>query len=93
MAKFTVRIELSEADFDDYETLHEEMEKKGFSRTITDSSGVNYQLPDAEYNYTGAKSTQEVLDLAKLAAKLTNVDFRILVTKSEKRKWYNLNKV
>jgi hypothetical protein len=39
MIKYTVRVELHDAEDDDYENLHEAMEKKGFVRWAKDSEG------------------------------------------------------
>ena len=49
MTQFTVRVELHEADWDDYDVLHAEMRKEGFSTTITGSDGKTFELPTAEY--------------------------------------------
>lgn len=48
MAKFTVRVELHDANSEDYDNLHKKMEAKGYSREIS-SNGKTYQLPSAEY--------------------------------------------
>jgi len=93
MASFTTRVELHYANEDDYETLHEEMAKQGFKRTITASDGITYHLPTAEYNYIGDKTKDQVLDKAKTAAEKTRKNFCTLVTESNGRTWYNLEKV
>lgn len=94
MAMFTVRVELHNADSNDYENLHQEMEAAGFSRTITTTSGEVYQLPNAEYSYTGDKTTEQVRDLASDTAKKVKANPAILVTKSDgTRRWSGLNKV
>jgi hypothetical protein len=92
MAKFTTRVELHDADSDDYETLHSAMKSKGFTRYLTDSDGVKWTLPTAEYNYVGNATKSEVLEKAKAAAKQTKLKHEILVTKSDGRTWYNLKK-
>ena len=61
MSQFTTRVELHDADSADYEELHEEMEKRGFTRTVTSSDGITYQLPTAEYNYEGSAERSDVL--------------------------------
>lgn len=98
MANFTVRVELIDKLSSDYELLHEEMKKEGFSTTIKKTNEPSYKLPPAEYSKIGDFTTLEVLESAKIAA--TNVcgnieeDFRVLVTKSEvSREWYNLEPV
>jgi hypothetical protein len=44
MALFTTRVELHNASYSDYETLHAAMERRGFSRRITSDSGKTYRL-------------------------------------------------
>jgi hypothetical protein len=68
MAKFTTRVELHDADEDDYDTLHSAMEDEGFSRTITSGKGVAYYLPSAEYDRSGDFTIEQVLDSARNAA-------------------------
>ncbi len=93
MAAFTVRIMLHEADWNDYEKLHSEMEKQGFDRTITSNDGVTYQLPDAEYDISGDISQSDVLAKAKTAANQTKMKYAVLVTQSAGRIWFGLDKV
>jgi hypothetical protein len=47
MNRFTTRVELHYADEDEYETLHEEMQRRGFSRTIlgTDRVSIIFHRP------------------------------------------------
>ncbi len=66
MAKFTVRIELRDSSSADYDKLHERMEAKGFSRTITTSLGNTYRLPNAEYIYIQARMKTKNLLLTLL---------------------------
>ena len=92
MPNFTARIELHGAKTsEDYENLHREMENKGFSRDITDSKGVSYRLPTAEYNYVGQRTIEQVLEMAKSAASKVKADFEAIVTESNGRRWYNLH--
>lgn len=93
MAKFTTRVELINADSDDYDTLHQEMENRNFSRTIVGTDGVEYNLPPAEYNRDGNYTRQQTLDSAIAAANTTGKQSRILVTESNGRKWSNLEVV
>lgn len=85
MKKFTTRVELHKANSEDYDTLHTEMMKEGFSTTIQFENDDNiYQLPTAEYNRAGENLTsQNVLDSAKRAAAKTNKTFSVLVTKAD----------
>lgn len=93
MSQFTTRVELHEADSADYEELHEEMEKRGFTRTVTSSGRITYQLPTAEYDYQGSAGRSEVLRRAKAAAGAVKESYEVLVTKSGGRKWFGLPKV
>lgn len=90
MAKFTTRVELHDASGSDYNKLHDEMEKEGFTRTWKTDDGTVYHLPEAEYDFRGAKEKDDVLKLAKKAAKRVKSSFEIFVTKSAGRTAYNL---
>ncbi len=93
MASFTTRVELHSASYLDYETLHEQMRKQGFSRRITSDDGLTYHLPTAEYNIELAASRSVVLDRAKAATRTTGKSASILVTESSGRTWSNLDPV
>lgn len=76
---FTVRVELHNADKSDYVLLHSEMEKAGFSRTITDIRG-KYWLPESEYITSNYKSGDDTCkEVSKIASK-TGKKSSILVT-------------
>jgi hypothetical protein len=92
MAQFTVRVELHRADEDDYETLHDAMERRGFSRLITSDDGEVYHLPWAEYNMQDSVTRAQVLTLAKAAANETGKNYAVLVTESNGRTWSGLAK-
>jgi hypothetical protein len=93
MARFTVRVELhGDASGEVYKTLHTAMEMEGFTRTITETAtGLEFQLPMAEYNITADRTKSQILSSAKRAARQVNRSFSILVTKSAGRIWYNLD--
>lgn len=94
MARFTTRVELLNPQEGDYDTLHEEMEIRNFTRTIVnDSSGIEYHLPPAEYNRIGNYTRQQTLNAAIAAANVTGRQNRILVTQSGGRLWHNLEEV
>lgn len=92
MTSFTTRVVLHDAQWEHYEALHGHMEKRGFQRTVTADSGEAYQLPDAEYDYRGAETKQEVRDKAKAAADQTGKRCAVLVTESAGRCWIGLEK-
>ncbi|WP_237388023.1 DUF2622 domain-containing protein [Xenorhabdus sp. Sc-CR9] len=93
MARFTVRIQLSDADASDYEELKELMEEVGFSKNITSIDGISYKLPDAEYDYSGRETASEVLDAAYKIAEMVKAKPKVLITKSAERRWKGLSKV
>jgi hypothetical protein len=92
MARFTTRVELlNDASREDYDTLHFEMERRNFTRTITDdTTGIVYQLPPAEYNRDGDYTRQQTINAAEAAAQATGNPYRIIVTESNGRTWTNL---
>jgi hypothetical protein len=92
MAQFTVRVELHNADDDDYEALHSAMKSEGFSRFIKSDDGTKYHLPPAEYVRSGELTRKQVLDSAKSAAAETGRKSSILVTESVGRSWSGLTK-
>ncbi|MBZ9574379.1 hypothetical protein [Modicisalibacter sp. MOD 31.J] len=92
MAKFTVRVVLQGASWEDYEDLHEAMEQLGFLRYLIGKNDNKVQLPDAEYNYDGViDDMHEVLRRAKRAAGRVGKESSILVTKAAGRTWSNLD--
>ena len=93
MPKFTTRVELHNANGDDYDNLHDEMKAEGFTRTIKNSDGESYRLPTAEYNYIGNNTASEVRDKAADAAGRVKKKFAVLVTESASRSWQGLDKV
>jgi hypothetical protein len=93
MTNYTVRIELHDADDEDYTDLHTAMEKKGFIRWIKDSGGSKSRLPTAEYNMAdSALDRSEILNRAKAVADSVkpNPAPWILVTQSAGRSWSGL---
>jgi len=90
MAQFTIRIELHEATWPDYDRLHAAMERQGFSRQITGNDGRTYQLPWAEYDGTATLTSMQVLGAAQTAANSTGKKNSILVTEANNRAWSGL---
>jgi len=90
MPKFTVRVELHNAEPQDYELLHQEMFKFHFKRTIEGTNGKIYKLPTAEYNIINADTGENIRSNALQAAKNIGKDASILVTPSDGRYWTNL---
>lgn len=93
MAQFTTRVELHNATYNDYETLHREMDRRGFARTIRADNGEVYQLPTAEYDCSATNGRATVLAAAQAAAAQTGKSASILVTESAGRTWSGLQKI
>jgi hypothetical protein len=92
MAKFTVRITLHEAEWEEYSKLYDSLEKEGFRDTIS-SDKASYKLPDGEYAISGNYSLDDILNKAKKAINSTSVEGSVLVTQSSGRTWFGLDKV
>jgi len=91
MAKFTVRVELHEAEQADYDRLHAAMEERGFSRRIKSDDGSTYQMPLAEYNGIGNFTSAQIRDIARAAADITGKRSAVFVTEALSRAWVGLN--
>lgn len=93
MAKYTVRIELHKTAENSsvYEILHDEMKKKGFTRTIKSTSNKVYYLPSAEYNIKSSLNIDEVTNIAWEVIKKTNHKGEVLVTEVLSRRWRGLD--
>ena len=92
MTSFTARVELHDATWKDYETLHDRMRSQGFATTIKGSDGIIYRLPPAEYRYDGSLSISDALARAKLAAAGVKTKYAVLVTEGAGCMWYGLER-
>lgn len=92
MARFTVRIELHNATWDDYKEMYKHLEKQGITDVIAADDGQKYKLPPAEYNYEGNASRTQVLKMAKASAAKVSRSYAVVVTESAGRTWYGLSK-
>lgn len=92
MSTFVIRVELHSATWQDYDTLHQEMGKEGFSRTIRSDDGVVYQLPTAEYAATSSGTTAQVLEAAKQAATRTGKSFGVIASQTMNSSWIGLQR-
>jgi len=93
MAKFTIRIELHDATWDDYMEMYKHLEAQGITDIITSGDGTRYRMPPAEYNYEGTATRADVLALAKKSASKVVKSYAVLVTESSGRSWEGLDKV
>lgn len=83
MSGFSTRVELHNASWSHYETLHGSMAVQGFKRTIKADNGVTYQLPTAEYRFDGFVTKADVLEKAKVAANTTGLNYEIFVVEGD----------
>ncbi len=80
MSNYVARIELHNANYGDYETLHAAASRRGFSRTIVADNGGKYQLPTGTYVAEGTNATlQQAYDAAQAAAVETRKTFWVVV--------------
>jgi hypothetical protein len=87
---YPTRIELHDAKWEDYETLHAAMGRAGFSRLIRGSDGKTYHLPWAEYVMTGDYTAASVRDAAVRAAATTGKSAEVLTSASNDLAWQGL---
>lgn len=90
MSSFITRIELHSASYSDYENLHREMGKQGFSRTIKSDDGITWQLPTAEYEINSNQKCSDIRQKAAIAATATGKSFAVLVTEAREICWRGL---
>ena len=86
MPSFTIRVKLHGAGYDSeaYDALHEAMEARNFSRSIT-LDAVTDELAPAQYSQSGDSLTaRQVLRDAQTAANDVWKDFSITVTQADK---------
>jgi hypothetical protein len=87
------RVELHDANYQDYTNLHAYMAAEGYTTTIRGSDGKTYQLPPAEYHLDGAYSRDQALEKAKRAAQRTPRKFAIVVSETVGASWVGLSVV
>jgi hypothetical protein len=90
VAKYLVRVELHGATLNDYDRLHSEMSRRGFSRKVTSDHGRTYQLPTAEYVVHATTGLVSVRALAAQAASMTGRKFGVIVAEYSRSAWVGL---
>ncbi|MDU4241112.1 MAG: hypothetical protein E7I21_10980 [Limosilactobacillus fermentum] len=93
MARYTIRIELHGATWDDYEEMYRHLAAQGITDIIASDNGVSYKMPPAEYSYEGNATRTQVLEMAKSSASKVVASYAVLVTESSGRTWHGLDKV
>jgi hypothetical protein len=87
---YLVRVELHNASWADYQTLHAAMENRSFQRTIRAGNGVEYHLPTAEYAVDTTASGEQVRAAADAAAATTGKAHGLLVVRYDMAWWTGL---
>jgi len=72
------------------ETLDEAMEESGFSRTISTSNGIAYQLHAAEYLIEGKLLLTNVLIIVQNAAKSIKKEYGVIASEITGATWEGL---
>lgn len=86
---YTIRVELHDANWQDYARLHSNMEAAGYRRFVVADDGTKYQLPTAEYDLTTTLNIEQVRDAAGQIARQSHPSSPhwVLVTQSTARAW------
>lgn len=90
MALFITRVELHDATWQDYDSLHQAMKARNFNRAVQATDGTWYALPTAEYYATGDVTAEYVRDAAQAAAVSTGKRHSIVVSEASKILWLGL---
>lgn len=89
---YLVRVELHDAQWSHYETLHQQMERAGFSRAIRGDNGNMYQLPDATYTVQNNQANQQAVhNAAEVAARSTGRKYGLIVADFKNSTWSGLS--
>jgi hypothetical protein len=83
MPWYITRVELHYANADDYEALHVQMEREGFSRTVRTTDGRRFHLPPAEYFRDTDLDINQVRDSAQRAASRVKQLFAVFVARTD----------
>ena len=73
-----------------YERLHAEMKKRGFTRVIESSEPKFYWLPNGTYYRITNSTLDQVLVDAKAAAATVSREYEVVVSNAPSSKWYGL---
>ena len=93
MGSFNTRIELHEANYQDYVNLHSYMAHEGYTTTIVANDGSRYHLPTAEYNLVDNCTIAQALEKAQRAAQKTRKRFAAVVSEYVSCHWAGLEQV
>jgi hypothetical protein len=89
MYHYIVRVELHDANSDDYKKLHKIMLDDGFGNLVKGDDGKNYHLPSAEYHATSAEllSTEIMRDNLRRMLIPVGRSYRLLISRADQIAW------
>jgi hypothetical protein len=88
MPQFIIRVELYEANGEDYLRLHAAMDGRGFKSTIVLEDDSVCMLPTAEYLLLSSSlTTQQVLSEAQSAARTVSSSFGVIAVQVAEAPW------
>jgi hypothetical protein len=87
MSLINTRIELHQANYQDYVNLHSYMAQEGYKTTIRGDNSSTYHLPTAEYNLVANCTIAQALDKAQRAAQKTRKRFAAVVSEYTSCSW------
>jgi hypothetical protein len=91
MVRFVTRVQLNGyPSAEQYEKLHKEMKRRGFTRVIESSEAKYYWLPHREYYRETNASGDQVLADARAAAAAVSKDYEVLASETTSSTWWNL---
>lgn len=93
MNRYTIRVELHDATWQQYATLAQQLAARSIIDVIVADSGIRYKLPPAEYNYVGSDDIDAIMAKCKASAAATGCKFAVLVTQALLQKWEGLPQV
>lgn len=93
MTSFNTRIELHEANYQDYVNLHSYMAEEGYTTTIRANDGAMYRLLTAEYHLVANCTIAQALEKASRAAQRTRKRFASVVSEYTSCQWAGLAQV
>ena len=90
MSLFTIRVELHDASWSDYNALAKQLAQQGVVDVIRGDDGRTYKLPPAEYNYEGNATAEQVRDAVRRVANVTGRQNAVFVSDAICRSWAGL---
>lgn len=91
MTNYVTRVELRGSPTgEDYQTLHDAMEAKGFARTIKADNGAVYKMPHAMYYVDSNLTASQVREHASKAADSVWAKNRVLTCEAPSMSWTGL---